>query len=367
MFELIASLIDLLFRLTSSYGVAIILLTVIVRLLLFPLTAKQTRSMQGMARLQPEIKKLQETHGADRQKLNEEVMKLYREHKVNPAGGCLPLLLQAPIFIGLYRVVNGLTRNIELDGLMIRVAHPQYLPSDSKLYRSLVGSGGQMRSFGIDLAQSAQSVTGSAFTRLPYIVLVVLVGATGYLQQVIMNRQQGAPATAQAAQMQKVMKFLPVFFAFISFNIQAAVVLYWIVGNVWMIGQSQVLRKLNPPPATDDAATLVVDTTTTVGGDSKAASGSGQPNSGKSNSGKSGVSKSGSGKSNKSGKPAGASSATAASTKAASVKTDTAAALDAAKRSAQDRATRSAKGNKDGQSAIAAARAAARTGRSKQR
>jgi YidC/Oxa1 family membrane protein insertase len=261
MFEPIAQVIDLLYRLTSSYGMAIILLTITVRLILFPLTAKQTRSMQGMAKLQPEIKKLQEQHGADRQKLNEEVMKLYKEHKVNPAGGCLPLLLQAPIFIGLYRVVNGLTRNIELSGLMVRVAHPDYLPNDSKLYRSLVSSGGQMRSFGIDLAQSAQGVSGSVWTRLPYIILVVLVGATGYLQQVIMNRQQGAAATPQAAQMQKIMKFLPVFFAFISFNIQAAVVLYWIVGNIWMIGQSQVLRKLHPA---DTSSASPVSTTITM-------------------------------------------------------------------------------------------------------
>jgi YidC/Oxa1 family membrane protein insertase len=255
MFEIIAQVFAYLFDLTHSYALAIILLTVLVRLLLLPLTLKQTRSMQGMAKLQPEIKKLQEKHGSDRQAMNEEVMRLYKEHKVNPAGGCLPLLLQAPIFIGLYRVVNGLTRNVELSGLMIRVAKPQYLSADTELYRSLVRSGGAMKSFGIDLAQSAQGVTGSALTRLPYVLLVVLVGVTGYVQQVITNKQQGPPATAQAAQMQRTMKYLPVFFAFISFNIQAAVVLYWIVGNLWIIVQGQILRKLNPP----EIATAAVD------------------------------------------------------------------------------------------------------------
>ncbi len=247
MFEIIAQVFAFLFDLTNSYAMAIIILTVLVRLILLPLTLKQTRSMQGMAKLQPEIKKLQEKHGGDRQAMNEEVMKLYKEHKVNPAGGCLPILLQAPIFIGLYRVVNGLTRNVELSGLMIRVAKPQYLSNDTDLYRSLVRSGGAMKSFGIDLAQSAQGISGgSSFTRLPYILLVVLVGVTGYLQQVITNKQQGPPATAQAAQMQRTMKYLPVFFAFISFNIQAAVVLYWIIGNLWIIVQGQILRKLNP-------------------------------------------------------------------------------------------------------------------------
>ncbi len=257
MFEIIAQVFAYLFDLTNSYAMAIIILTVLVRLILLPLTLKQTRSMQGMAKLQPEIKKLQEKHGGDRAAMNEEVMKLYKEHKVNPAGGCLPILLQAPIFIGLYRVVNGLTRNVELSGLMIRVAKPQYLSNDTDLYRSLVRSGGAMKSFGIDLAQSAQGISGgSSFTRLPYILLVVLVGVTGYLQQVITNKQQGPPATAQAAQMQRTMKFLPVFFAFISFNIQAAVVLYWIIGNLWIIVQGQLLRKLNPVTP-DDAAVSV--------------------------------------------------------------------------------------------------------------
>jgi YidC/Oxa1 family membrane protein insertase len=255
MFELIAQAFAKLFDLTNSYGMAIILLTVCLRLLLLPLTLKQTRSMQGMAKLQPEIKKLQEKHNGDKQAMNAEVMALYKEHKVNPAGGCLPVLLQAPIFIGLYRVVNGLTKNRELSGMMIRVAKPQYLSENTELYRKLVASGGAMRSFGVDLAQSAQGITGSTAARLPYILLVVLVGITGYVQQVITNKQQGAPATAQAAQMQKTMKFLPVFFAFISFNIQAAVVLYWIAGNLWMIVQGQLLRKLNPVDPAIAAAT----------------------------------------------------------------------------------------------------------------
>ncbi len=269
MFEIIAQVIAFLFDLTKSYGMAIILLTVLMRVLLLPLTLKQTRSMQGMSKLQPEMKKLQEQYGDDREKLNQEVMKLYKEHKVSPAGCGLPVLLQAPILIGLYRVVNGLTRNVELSGLMIRVAKPNYLDRNTDLYRSLVNSGGAMRSFGIDLAQSAQGVSGSALTRLPYILMVVLIGVTGYIQQVITNKQQGPPTTAQAAQMQKTMKFLPIFFAFISFNIQAAVVLYWIVGNVWMIVQGQILRKLNPVEAVPAVGSSTITSTSTVKTDTK--------------------------------------------------------------------------------------------------
>src|SRR5437762_1427000 len=87
------------YDLVPSYGLAIILLTVAVRLVMLPLTIKQTRSMQEMQKLQPEVKRLQAKYkGGDRQKMNEEMMKLYKEHKVNPLGGCLPLLLQLPIF-----------------------------------------------------------------------------------------------------------------------------------------------------------------------------------------------------------------------------------------------------------------------------
>lgn len=89
-----------------SYGVAIIILTIITRLILFPLGVKQVRSMTAMQKIQPKMKELQKKHKGDRQRLNEEMMKLYREHGVNPLGGCFPLLLQMPVFIALYAVIR---------------------------------------------------------------------------------------------------------------------------------------------------------------------------------------------------------------------------------------------------------------------
>ena len=94
-----------------------ILLTVLVRLILFPLTAKQAKSMIAMQRAQPEIKKLQAKYKNDRQKLNEEMMKFYKENNINPLAGCLPLLLQLPLFIVLYRVIAGLTATLILVGV----------------------------------------------------------------------------------------------------------------------------------------------------------------------------------------------------------------------------------------------------------
>src|SRR5437660_8908642 len=101
-----------LYALIPSYGIAIILLTVAVRLVLYPLTVKQTKSMQAMQRLQPEIKRLQAKYKNDKQKLNEEMMKFYKENKVNPLSGCLPLILQLPLFIVLYRLIHDLTSTV---------------------------------------------------------------------------------------------------------------------------------------------------------------------------------------------------------------------------------------------------------------
>jgi YidC/Oxa1 family membrane protein insertase len=103
----LGSLLAFFFSMIPSYGLAIILLTILVRVALFPLTYRQTRSMQAMQQLQPKLKELQRKHKGNRQKLNEEMMKLYKEHQVNPLGGCLPLLLQLPVFFALYAVLRG--------------------------------------------------------------------------------------------------------------------------------------------------------------------------------------------------------------------------------------------------------------------
>ncbi len=99
-------LLQAFYDLTGNYGVAIILLTVLVKLILLPLTIKQTRSMIAMQKIQPEIKKLQEKYKDDKEKLSQEMMKFYKENKVNPLGGCLPLILQLPIFFALFTVLR---------------------------------------------------------------------------------------------------------------------------------------------------------------------------------------------------------------------------------------------------------------------
>ena len=106
LFEIFSAALTGFYALIPSYGMAIILLTLAVRVILLPLSIKQTKSMREMQRIQPEVKKIQAKHKGDRQKMNEEMMALYKEHGVNPFGGCAPLLLQFPVLIGLFYVVR---------------------------------------------------------------------------------------------------------------------------------------------------------------------------------------------------------------------------------------------------------------------
>jgi YidC/Oxa1 family membrane protein insertase len=263
--DLLGSVLSTFYGLTHSYGLAIIMLTVVVRLVLFPLTLKQTRSMQGMARLQPEVKKLQAEYGSDKQKLNAEMMELYRREKINPAAGCLPLLLQIPIFFGLYQVIRGLTNTGSLGWLQVQVPSPRHLAQGSEMYKAIIEDGGELRSLGINLAETASSVTGGLGSRLPYLLMVVGIAATGFAQQIRANQLNPA-TTAQAAQMQNIMKILPVFFALFCFQAQAGLVLYWLASNIWTLAQQEVLHKTNPKPMVTDGgpATTSVRKTKTI-------------------------------------------------------------------------------------------------------
>lgn len=262
MFKFLAEVLSFFFSITHSYGFAIVLLTVTVRLVLFPLTAKQTRSMAAMSRVQPKVKKLQAEYKDDRQKLNEELMKFYKQEGINPAAGCLPLVLQIPVFIGLFRVIGGLSRSSNLSWLQINVPNPNYLSKDSEMYRSIVKSGGQLLSWGIDLAQTASGVGGSVLNRLPYVGLVVAYAASGWVQQAMASKHTPQAATGQAAQMQKIMKIFPVFMGIFSYNMPAGLVVYWFASNIWTIGQQELLFRTMPKfdPSEDDEPIAIKST-----------------------------------------------------------------------------------------------------------
>src|SRR5436190_10719762 len=158
-----ANLLAWLYSIWPSYGGAIVLYTLIIMLLVTPLTLKGTRSMMQLQLLQPEMKKIQAQYKDDRQKLNEEMLRFYRENNINPIGGCLPLLIQLPVFLILYRVLRGLTSLGECGppGHTFQGFHPQYISKSSDLYNSLYCKT-TMDSWGMDLAKSTVSVVGES-------------------------------------------------------------------------------------------------------------------------------------------------------------------------------------------------------------
>jgi YidC/Oxa1 family membrane protein insertase len=252
MFDLLASILSFFYQFTHSYGFAIILLTVAVRLVLFPLTAKQMRSMASMSRVQPQLKKLQAEYKDDRQKLNEEMMKFYKQEGINPAAGCFPLLLQMPVFFGLFRVIRGLSSTGPLSWLAVRVPKPDYIGKNTEMYRAIVRSGGRLMSWGFDLAQSASGVAGSK--RTPYVLLVLAYGLSGWVQQSMANKRNMTQATGTAAQMQQIMKVFPIFMAVFGWSMPAGLVVYWFASNVWTIGQQEVLHRTIPRHDAEEVA-----------------------------------------------------------------------------------------------------------------
>lgn len=190
-------LLQIFHRLSQNYGVAIIFLTMLVRVAFIPLTFKSFKSMKDIQKLQPEIQKLQKKFKDNRVELNKAMMELYKTHKVNPLGGCLPMVLQLPVFIGLY---NLLANTIELRQT------PFFL-------------------WITDLS-----------IKDPYYVLPIVMGITMLIQQKM------TPSTVDPTQA-KIMLIMPVMFTFFFLNFPSGLVLYWLVNNVLTIGQQYVTTK----------------------------------------------------------------------------------------------------------------------------
>ena len=232
-----ARVLNALYGLTNSYALAIALLTFALMVLVLPLNLKSTRSMIELQRVQPLLKRIQDEHKGDRAAQQEAMMKLYSEHKVNPVGGCLPMLLQAPVFMILWRVLSGLTRTCAgAKQVSETCAADSFLPSHlsegQELYRSLKGKT-EMLSFGLDLAKAPYKVIGDNIVRgLPYLLLVILVGGLSYYgQRQVMSRNKSSDMTAQQRQQQALMSFLPIVFSFVSLTFASGLLMYMLVSN----------------------------------------------------------------------------------------------------------------------------------------
>jgi len=238
-FELFAQTLNFFYTIIANYAIAIALLTLLVMVLTTPFTLKGTRSMIQMQRLQPEMKRLQLKYKDDRQKLNEELMAFYKENNLNPLGGCLPLLLQTPIFIILYNVIKGLTYIPAGQDTF----DPKYLDHTSALYQSLHGAT-EMMAFGVDLAVSARTALSQGFMEgLPHVIMVAIVAVTSWYQQ---KQIQGRnPNAEMPAQQKMIMRLMPAMFVLFAFVAPSALVVYFIVSNLYRIGmQAYITRTL---------------------------------------------------------------------------------------------------------------------------
>jgi YidC/Oxa1 family membrane protein insertase len=261
-FVALATVLTAIYGLTASYGLAIILLTIVIMALLMPLTVRSTRSMIAMQRVAPKIKRLQQQYkgSENREQLNRELMRVYKEERINPAGSCLPLLLQVPVLIVLYDVIKGLSNRLMTSarGHSVAVPRPRYIPTSSRLYHHLVASHGAMNWLGINLALKPFSTHAQWFGFLPYVALVLVAVGLQYVQ--LAQTKRRSPATAQAnpqtRTVQTVQRFLPILSAYIYFVIPGAVVLYMIVSTAIRIGTQFVLFRrgtADPPPSTVEA------------------------------------------------------------------------------------------------------------------
>jgi YidC/Oxa1 family membrane protein insertase len=250
-----------------NLGLAIILLTCAVMLALFPLTAKQARSMISMQKVQPEIKRLQQKYKNDKQKQNEEILKFYQENKINPLAGCLPLVMQFPIFISLFHVLRSVQGNVPKTGQFNRL----YVDICGK---AAVASGKcqkhpkGLRFLGMDLSKSLWNVrSGSIVSALPYVISILLIIATGWYQarQTMARTQNNANASPVNSQMQFMTKVFPVVFGVLSLRFASGLVVYWVTSNIWRIGQQHlVLNKIydeanNAPPPKSSVPDDVID------------------------------------------------------------------------------------------------------------
>ena len=277
------------FDVVGNYGLSIIVLTIVIKVVLLPLGVKQIKSMQAMQSIQPKVKELQKKFKGNKTKVQEETMKLYKEAGVNPLGGCLPLLLQFPILIAMYAVLRAPElRPVDTEGQAVPSAeveaytiHNSHLPVDSELFKDvmlhenlgflgmnlqcsasqsgspaeivasdrepirpntpILGAEGDPLPFDATTGSGTVPCGSQTTDKIPYFALLIfMVGTTFYQQR---QMQKASPPGAASSQQQAILKLMPLMFGIFGFTFPAGLTLYWTVSNLWQIGQQHVLLK----------------------------------------------------------------------------------------------------------------------------
>ncbi|NED98698.1 membrane protein insertase YidC [Phytoactinopolyspora halotolerans] len=222
-----------------NWALSIIGLVVVIRILLIPLFVRQIRSQRKMQLLQPQLRELQKKYKGDRERLQQEMMKLYKETGTNPFASCLPILLQAPFLFSLFRVLDGIAKD-----------HPRGAFQD---HQELFESAGRAKIFGAELAESFLT-TDVLNTRIMAAIMVIGMVASQYITQLQIMRKNMPKESLEGpfAQQQKILLYvLPLVFLFSGVYFPLGTVLYWLTSNIWTMGQQLYVIRRMPAPGSE--------------------------------------------------------------------------------------------------------------------
>ena len=224
-----------------TWTLSIVVLTIVVRTLMMPLYAKQLNSSRAMQALTPKIQELQAKYGSDREKLGQETMKLYQDEGVSPTSSCLPLLVQLPIFFGLFNVLNGAARGVPRGHWFVQ--NP-----------GLVDSLSQASIFGANLSGTFLPLSnGFGATQVLALILIISMTLLLFFQQLHMMRRNMPPAAFEGpmGQQQKMMLYLmPLMYIFAGVSMPVGVLIYWMISNLWTLAQQYIIIRNFPTPDT---------------------------------------------------------------------------------------------------------------------
>ncbi len=224
-----------------TWVLAIVSLTVVVRTLMIPLFVRQINSSRAMQLVAPKARALQEKYGADRERYGQEVMKLYREEGVNPAASCLPLLLQMPVFLGLFYVLNGAATGMPKGYWFVENPHLVDSLRESTIFGAKISA---------TLSQNGFVVGPTMFVA---VFLIITMTASLFFMQLMLMRKNMPPEALEGpfAQQQKMMLYLfPAIYLFTGVAFPIGVMIYWLASNLWTIAQQFILIRNNPTPNT---------------------------------------------------------------------------------------------------------------------
>lgn len=217
-----------------AWGMSIVLLVVLIRIALIPLFVKQIKAQRGLQTIQPQMKAIQKKYAGDRERQSQEMMKLYKETGTNPLASCLPIVLQAPIFFALFRVLNGAAHGKAIGAMTLPLAH--------SLQSATI--------FGAPISATFRTAT-SVHVKIVAIVFILLMTATTFITQrqlMVKNMSSDNPM----AQQQKILLYVfPLMFAVFGINFPIGVLIYWLTTNVWSMGQQFYVIRNMPAPGSE--------------------------------------------------------------------------------------------------------------------